>query len=844
MGKVIIHKKNTCALKFLSFICVLFLSLTFLLWGNGSEKIIYVSPQTGDNFVSVNSKILFRSNQNFSVEDYTITVTGTKSGVINGTLKKVKNTLVFTPSNNFHLPEEVTVKIHNRDAFLLKSINFSTAKILPASYGIKDAELLTDNAANPPKNTKTDEITVINGVSVPSDFPFLKPEIIETSVADGKLFMTTLAETPYLMIFKNDGTPYYYKRTEDYYRDFKLHNNGLLTAYRFGKANHFEVFDSNFSVVKHLRADDDLFTDGHEIYMFDDGGYILYGLANREVDMSNINNGGKSEAEVVDYYLQRFSADDELVFNWKSYEYINVEDAIHEDLTAEIIDYVHANSIDVDFDGNYILSFRNQSMCIKVNSTTGEVMWRFGGVQNDFTLIDDTDGISYQHDIKAVPGEPNHYTIFDNGTYHTPPYSRAIEYVFDTENMTATKVWEYRTENEDYAHWMGNAQRLENGNTMINFVEPELPKAVEVTKEGDVVYQANYGVESHAYRTFRFDWQTTPNAPYLVVEPLPDRTRLIFNHFGERKPEKYKVYYGFSPYELDELQEVETPYLDVFGLDNLTPYYFKIASVYADGSVSSYSNVESVLTQFYEPGDNFIFNGDFSEGESYWNVSHSSITNVEYLFHEGNATFYIFEGGATTEDIILYQTAIPLYKGRNYTFRFDAFAGGNKIIRPEIRMADDPKTSYSKTSDIVVRSTPRTFEYQFTMDEDTDLEAELAFEVGGSNIYITIDNVYISETVTDVVDDNIAEPVFNLSQNYPNPFNPVTIINYSIPNSDFVKVEVFNSIGEKISTLVNGVQNAGNHTVQFNGKELASGVYLLKLKAGNFVSVKKMVLIK
>ncbi len=85
---------------------------------------------------------------------------------------------------------------------------------------------------------------------------------------------------------------------------------------------------------------------------------------------------------------------------------------------------------------------------------------------------------------------------------------------------------------------------------------------------------------------------------------------------------------------------------------------------------------------------------------------------------------------------------------------------------------------------------------------------------------------------------------YELSQNYPNPFNPSTVIKYSIPKAGTVTLKVFNVLGKEVRTLVNNYQSPGSYSVTFEAKGLASGLYFYSLKAGNFVSVKKMMLIK
>lgn len=97
--------------------------------------------------------------------------------------------------------------------------------------------------------------------------------------------------------------------------------------------------------------------------------------------------------------------------------------------------------------------------------------------------------------------------------------------------------------------------------------------------------------------------------------------------------------------------------------------------------------------------------------------------------------------------------------------------------------------------------------------------------------------------------DNELPNNFNLSQNYPNPFNPITTFRYSLPQSENVKVLIFNLNGELIAEVVNQFQNAGTYEVVWNGKnnsgqQVASGTYIYKVQAGNYSESKKMILLK
>ncbi|MCH7724342.1 MAG: T9SS type A sorting domain-containing protein, partial [Bacteroidetes bacterium] len=97
---------------------------------------------------------------------------------------------------------------------------------------------------------------------------------------------------------------------------------------------------------------------------------------------------------------------------------------------------------------------------------------------------------------------------------------------------------------------------------------------------------------------------------------------------------------------------------------------------------------------------------------------------------------------------------------------------------------------------------------------------------------------------TDVKEEDNIPNDFTLDQNYPNPFNPTTNISFSLPVDSKVRLSVYNLLGEKIAELVNDEFSAGTHTFSFKANGLTSGVYLYKMQAGTFVTIRKMVLIR
>jgi photosystem II stability/assembly factor-like uncharacterized protein len=99
-------------------------------------------------------------------------------------------------------------------------------------------------------------------------------------------------------------------------------------------------------------------------------------------------------------------------------------------------------------------------------------------------------------------------------------------------------------------------------------------------------------------------------------------------------------------------------------------------------------------------------------------------------------------------------------------------------------------------------------------------------------------------TMTGGIEFSMLPKEYLLEQNYPNPFNPSTTITYELPKTSCVSLNVYNLLGMEVSTLVNGEEPAGIHTVQFNGSGLASGVYFYRLRAGQFVQTRKLVIVK
>ncbi len=108
-----------------------------------------------------------------------------------------------------------------------------------------------------------------------------------------------------------------------------------------------------------------------------------------------------------------------------------------------------------------------------------------------------------------------------------------------------------------------------------------------------------------------------------------------------------------------------------------------------------------------------------------------------------------------------------------------------------------------------------------------------------SDIYLVFDYIPMGD-----VNNNLPDKVFTLEQNYPNPFNPSTTISYSLSQSELVQLKVYDILGREVATLVNAVKSPGIYHVEFDAKNLASGIYYYQMKSGSFIQTKKMIFMK
>ena len=463
-----------------------------------SNTIQYTSPVSGSvyNMESTNIIIGFSEKINSGyIRNLPISLTGSLSGNHSYKLEIVEKgtRIIISPDSRFAFGEKVTVS------------------------GLKGHDDLSFYIRNSKPNVTFDANSDLEFTNKEKVYPFHRDFLVAPdslpvftiynsgSTASGYLFLSNFSGVninSYLMILQNSGVPVKAIALNLKGYDFKKQNDNLLTYYE-EMIHCFLGLNSSYEVVDTFYTGNGYTTDIHELRVQPDGSAWLLSYDAETVDMSVIVSGGKPNAIVTGLIIQKIDVNKHVVFQWRSWDHFQITDATHENLTAYNIDYVHGNAIEVESDGNILLSSRHLDEITKINSVTGEIIWRLGGKNNEFNFLNDSIGFSHQHHIRRL--ENAHIMLFDNGNYHTPAFSRVVEYSIDEGAKTLFLEWQYRHTPEIFSSAMGSAQRLSNGNTLIGW-GAAATTLTEVTPQGNIAYELSLPATEMSYRAYRDEW--------------------------------------------------------------------------------------------------------------------------------------------------------------------------------------------------------------------------------------------------------------------------------------------------------------------------------------------------
>ena len=827
----------------------------------------YCFPLDNSDWINADLPIILRFSRIYPSEivnlETCITVHGQKSGHIDGNtiVSSDEKTVLFKPFTPYlhgdKIEFRVTPRLHGESVPLCDT----TFSFFVAPVQLPDQKPMDENSTNARSQTNTpvtrdsdsqrhkqypsnaDGVILLNGVSVPSDFPYIDITI-KDNPDPGYIFCKHDGDRYFNLILDNDGAPVFYWIVPDDRRDFKVQPTGDLTMTvreGFGGGG-FIAVDKSYTVVDTFFAPAGLQIDEHELLVLPNGHYLVTAMETRTMDMSQIVAGGKRNAQVIGYHLIEMDTQDNPVFIWRCWDHYQVTDAEYVDLTQNWIDYLHTNSIAVDLDGHYLTSPKLLNEITKINRHTGEIMWRLGGKNNQFALTNMDELFSMQHSIRVLPN--GNYMLFDNGNYHEPHYSRALEFKVNTENMTVTRVWEFRDTPDKQSHYKGNVQRLPNGNTLISWGMADLPQLTEVRPDGSKAFEMHFEIPVQCYRVFRFPWQANAAAPFLVVEDRPNDIVLLYNKFGDPDVQEYRVYGGSESGSTRLLRSTPEPYaiLNESDFTESDTYYFRITAMDSKGNESAFSNEERVVTNYIPANVNLVRNAGFSSGDQNWDFFVGGTASATFSVIGGESVISVEQAGSAFEDIRLIQGNLTLYQGQTYLFEFEARADESRAIDARIESTLPPYSNYGQIGLSSLKTRQDHYSYQFTMTNATTHQARVFLGVGQGNGTVYIDNISLKRITPSAVASTTGSAIPSeaiLHPTYPNPFNAQVKIPFSLPEESVVSVEIFDLLGRRIGTVVEDRFSQGYHTRSWSAEKISSGIYFCRLEAQSVVSGRK-----
>jgi hypothetical protein len=298
----------------------------------------------------------------------------------------------------------------------------------------------------------------------------------------------------------------------------------------------YVIYDSSYRELKRVHAGHGLACDLHEFLLTDKGTALLAAAASVPDPA-----GGPP---IVEGVVQERDVDSgRILLEWHSLGHVPVAESYRADVTpAGNVDYFHLNSIEVDADGNLLVSARHTSTVYKLDRKSGAVLWRLGGKRSDFTFGPGA-SFSFQHDARRQ-GDGT-LTLFDNGATGTgveqdEPWSRPIRLAVDIAARKASLVREYVPTQQRLAVAMGNLQVLPDGGVFVGWGTAS--GYTEFGPDGSVRLDATFPAGTASYRALRSPWVGRPSTkPAVVLQRAGSRLTALVSWNGATEVASWRL---------------------------------------------------------------------------------------------------------------------------------------------------------------------------------------------------------------------------------------------------------------------------------------------------------------
>ena len=371
--------------------------------------------------------------------------------------------------------------------------------------------------------------------------PDLVPPVLKTTHHDprtsaGCLFLAPLSGPGQRgsLILDATGEPLWFKPSKPVvalnFRAAVYRGKPVLTWWEgkteqgLGEGTHV-ILDQSYREVARLPAGNGRPSDLHEFLLTSRGTALVTAWERKPMDLSSV--GGLTNGVVIGGILQELELPGgRVLFEWRSLDHVGIGESHAGISTDTPFDYFHINSIELDADGNYLVSARNTWAIYKIDRGSGAIIWRLGGKQSDFAMGPGT-GFAWQHDARHHGANDQLVSLFDDGAApQVQPHSKALVLALDTKRMRATLHKRYLHDPPLLSHALGSTQILPNRNVLVGW--GTAPWLSEYTHDGHLVFDAHLPAGGQNYRVLKMPWHGRPTEPPAIAARRQRGHRFVY----------------------------------------------------------------------------------------------------------------------------------------------------------------------------------------------------------------------------------------------------------------------------------------------------------------------------
>jgi hypothetical protein len=274
------------------------------------------------------------------------------------------------------------------------------------------------------------------------------------------------------------------------------------------------IMDDTYREIARVRTGGGRHADLHEFLITSRNTALVTSWERVPTDLTPY--GGNSNGFVIGGVVQEIELQSgKLLFEWRSLDHVALDESHAGPGPTGVWDYFHVNSIELDRDGNLLVSARNTWCIYKIDRSNGNVLWRLGGKKSDFEMGPGT-VFAWQHDARHHGEGDELLSLFDDSAAPAVnKWSRGLVLALDVKNKRATVHRSFVHKPTLLAHALGSMQLLPNGNWLVGW--GTTPYVTEYTRDGNVAFDAKLPHGGQNYRALKFPWVGRPAEPPTVV---------------------------------------------------------------------------------------------------------------------------------------------------------------------------------------------------------------------------------------------------------------------------------------------------------------------------------------